>query len=66
LLFAPIGMWIYGLLLEKVNWIIILSSSSVLIIVLCIAGTLNNTFKSFLRSINDEEVVEGRAVTHSE
>lgn len=57
LLFAPIGLLIYGVLLNIVNWMVILLISSAIMIALCIYGSNTGIFMKFRLFLNEEKSV---------
>lgn len=52
---TPIGMWLYGLFFEFVDWIYIPIISGILMIILVLIGSRNKYFKGFIETLRIEE-----------
>jgi hypothetical protein len=50
---TPIGMWIFGFLLEKINWGYIPVASGLVVLLICLVQSRNKDFREFTNSLND-------------
>lgn len=54
LLFTPLGMLIYGVVLNDNSWMVVLVVSGLILITLCIFGKNHKIFKKFVLSLEEE------------
>lgn len=63
---VPIGIGIYGLILEQADWIYMVAFSSVVLAVLGMVMVNNRTFRSFIESHGGAPAEEKEGVPHSQ
>jgi len=49
---SPIGMWVYGILLEKVNWVYVTTFSGVIMLTIALFASRNVYYRSFIRELD--------------
>ena len=50
---TPIGMWVFGIALQKVDWIYIPVVSGIVVLIICITQSRNSCFKEFVKKLNN-------------
>jgi MFS family permease len=56
---SPLGMWMYGFLLEKVGWTYVILTSGVLLFILGLLAGGNKNYRAFLAQLKSEEEEQG-------
>ncbi|WP_026477953.1 MFS transporter [Alkaliphilus transvaalensis] len=54
---TPLGIWLFGVLLELFSWQIVIAASGISMMLLCLYASQNQLFKSFIKELNQEEIM---------
>lgn len=57
LLSTPLGIWIYGILLQKMNWTYILWASGIIMIIMCFIFRKNRHYMAFINNAKDDKTL---------
>ena len=56
---SPLGIWLYGILMEFVDWSIITVASGVILLVIGFIFVNNKNYREFCKELTDETCNEG-------